>query len=596
MRENKVQIVVLLMLLFLQMGCGSNEEIVPPVAEPEFPTNPSLPGFNNYFVETDKSIYNPGDEVQFNLDITSVPENTKVRYKYLGEVVLEHALTNSSWVWNVPSEDFKAYMVEVYTTANNAENILAAIAVDVSSNWTKFPRYGFLSDYSNIDDETISSVLKNLNRHHINGIQFYDWHHKHHQPMAVDGDSPKAVWKDIANRDIYFSTVEKYIENAHNYNMKAMFYNLVYGAWDHAEQDGVKAEWYIFKDAGRINKEVMTLPQPPFLSNIFLLDPSNTEWQAYINNENKKVYQYLDFDGFHMDQLGDWGQHYTYHGNSLSLYKTFKPFIESVRTSEPDKFIAMNAVNQYGQENIASASTDFLYTEVWGPNDTYNDLAMIIQNNNSYSDNTKNTILAAYMNYDLAENQGYFNTPGVLLTNAVIFAFGGAHLELGEHMLGKEYFPNNNLKMKSELKTAMVHYYDFLVAYQNILRDGGEFNAVEIQSAENKYPISQWPAQTGNIVSVGKKVGNRQVVHLINFKDANTNEWRDNNGTQSRPALMENIPISINISEKVSSIWFASPDANGGTSVSLNFTQQNGEVLLTVPQLKYWSTIVLELE
>ncbi|WP_168136380.1 glycoside hydrolase family 66 protein [Draconibacterium orientale] len=47
---------------------------------------------------------------------------------------------------------------------------------------------------------------------------------------------------------------------------------------------------------------------------------------------------------------------------------------------------------------------------------------------------------------------------------------------------------------------------------------------------------------------------------------------------------------------QVSSIWFASPDANGGTSVSLNFTQQNGEVLLTVPQLKYWSTIVLELE
>ena len=200
------------------------------------------------------------------------------------------------------------------------------------------------------------------------------------------------------------------------------------------------------------------------------------------------------------------------------------------------------------------------------------------------------------MNYDLAENQGYFNTTGVLLTNAVIFAFGGAHLELGEHMLGKEYFPNNNLKMKSELKTAMVHYYDFLVAYQNILRDGGEFNAVEIQSAENKYPISQWPAQTGNIVSVGKKVGNRQVVHLLNFKDANTNEWRDNNGTQSRPALMENIPVSINISEKVSNIWFASPDAIGGTSVSLNFTQQNGEVILTLPQLKYWSTIVLEFE
>lgn len=71
------------------------------------------------------------------------------------------------------------------------------------------------------------------------------------------------------------------------------------------------------------------------------------------------------------------------------------------------------------------------------------------------------------MNYDLANNKGYFNTPSVLMTNSVIFAFGGAHLELGEHMLGKEYFPNNNLSMKDDLKNSLVNYYDFLVAYQN---------------------------------------------------------------------------------------------------------------------------------
>ena len=81
------------------------------------------------------------------------------------------------------------------------------------------------------------------------------------------------------------------------------------------------------------------------------------------------------------------------------------------------------------------------------------------------------------MNYNKANNPGYFNTAGVLLTDAVIFAFGGAHLELGEHMLGKEYFPNNNLQMKEDLKASLINYYDFLVAYQNILRDGGNFNS-----------------------------------------------------------------------------------------------------------------------
>ena len=40
-------------------------------------------------------------------------------------------------------------------------------------------------------------------------------------------------------------------------------------------------------------------------------------------------------------------------------------------------------------------------------------------------------------------------------------------------MLCKEYFPNENLTMSEELKTAMVRYYDFLTSYQNLLRDGG---------------------------------------------------------------------------------------------------------------------------
>ena len=62
-----------------------------------------------------------------------------------------------------------------------------------------------------------------------------------------------------------------------------------------------------------------------------------------------------------------------------------------------------------------------------------------------------NTVFAAYMNYNKADNRGEFNTPGILLTDAVMFALGGSHLELGgDHMLCKEYFPNENLTMSEE--------------------------------------------------------------------------------------------------------------------------------------------------
>src|SRR5690242_11343518 len=211
----------------------------------------------------------------------------------------------------------------------------------------------------------------------------------------------------------------------------------------------------------------------------------------------------------------------------------------------------MNAVNQYGQQGISQAPVDFLYTEVWSPNDGYKDLANIIQYNDALTSNAKRTVLAAYMDYDLANNSGYFNTPGVLLTDAVIFAFGGSHLELGEHMLGKEYFPNNNLQMKPELKKALVSYYDFLVGYQNLLRDGGNFTTSSITSADGKMKLNTWPPQLGQVSVLEKEFANRQVLQFLNFTGANSLNWRDTNGTQGVPVSITNARVQLTASKTV---------------------------------------------
>jgi dextranase len=547
-------------------------------------------------IQTDKAVYNPGEEVIFSMNISNLPDNAKVRYKHADKIVEEVGISEFSWKWNPPLTDFQGYMAEVITLDNGTEKIYATIGIDVSSDWTKFPRYGFISEFPQMTAQETDDIIGNLNRFHINGLQFYDWHNKHHQPLPVVNDKPANVWKDIGNRDIYFKTVENYIASAHNRNMKTMFYNLVYGAWQKAEEDGVKKEWYIYNDNTRVNQDILQMQSPPFISNLFLLNPANNEWQQYLGNENQKVYQHLNFDGYHMDQLGDRGTRYTYYGTLVNLDQTFLPFIEAIKARHPDKYLVMNAVNQYGQEGIAKSSTGFLYTEVWSPNDKYSDLANIIQVNNAHSNNTKNTVLAAYMNYDLAENRGFFNTPAVLLTNAVIFAFGGAHLELGEHMLGKEYFPNNNLKMKGDLQAALPDYYDFLVAYQNLLRDGGSFNTIPVKSLDGKVPVENWPANQGSVASVCRKVGEKQVIHLINFKDSKTQEWRDNQGIQAIPALVKNAQFAVSVSSPVRKLWMASPDIIGGASREINFKQSDDRVVFTLPELKYWSMIVLEYE
>lgn len=565
-------------------ACEASEGERPPV---------SPPAVSSVAVSIDKASYLPGEEVVITIS-QSVPSTVKVRYRFLNEILEEASVEGTTWKWIPPLDDFKGYLIEIVDQSSSKELILGTVAVDVSSDWSKFPRYGFLSKYPAMSGEEIKKVIDNLNRHHINGIQFYDWHYKHHQPLAGTPQNPTLVYKDIFNRDIHFSTIEKYIQEAHEHGMKAMFYNLVYGAWSNASTDGVSDQWYIFKDKNHITKDKHPLPQPPFLSDIFVLDPSNNSWHDYIAAENEKVYTALPFDGFHMDQLGDRGQVYSYTGSPVNLASGFADFIEAMKVADSDKRIVMNAVNQFGQSQMATTNVDFLYTEVWSPNENYSDLARIIIDNNNYGDNQKQTVLAAYMNYNLADHAGFFNTSSVLLTDAVIFAFGGSHLELGEHMLAKEYFPNSNLAMKDDLKKALVNYYDFLVAYQNLLRGGGSFNNPVVSSTDGKVQLNQWPAQQGKVSVIGKEVSNHQVVQLVNFKNATTMQWRDNNGVQAVPALVENFKLSISVTKPVKKVWYSSPDIDKGASHQLEFTINNDQLTVKIPWLKYWDLIVIE--
>ena len=544
-------------------------------------------------IYTDKAAYKPGDVVTFTLEGPAFKTAPKIRYRHFTQTLSETTLSGTSWTWTAPATDFTGYMVDLYDTTGGKENVYASIAVDVSSDWARFPRYGFLSKFGQLTTTQTDGIVKYLSRHHINGLQFYDWTFEHHQPLAGTVANPATTWKDIANRDTYKSTVQQYITAAHSRNMKAMSYNLAYGALNDAASAGVQDQWYMYKDQNHNTKAEFDVT--PFLkSKIYLLDPGNNGWQHYLAGKNDDVYAVYPFDGFHIDQLGDWGITYNYNGGILNVPEGFKSFINAMKTAAPTKRLVMNAVNQYGQQNnIAQAPVDFIYTEVWGPNEGFKDLATIIQNNDSWSGGKK-TCLAAYMNYDLANNKGYFNTPAILLTDAVIFAFGGSHLELGEHMLGREYFPNENLQMKEDLKAALVNYYDFLTAYQNLLRDGGAFNSPTIACTNNKMTLNTWPPQSGQVSVVGKAFANFQVLHFINLANANSLEWRDKNGTQTTPNTINDAAINFTSTRAVSKIWMASPDVSKGVSRNIAFTQSGSNVTFTLPSLKYWDMVVVE--
>lgn len=557
--------------------------------------DPTPPAVNllGVTVSTDKAMYAPGQDASFTLN-TNVPTGIKVRYKHLNETLSESPVTGTTWTWKLPDEDFKGYLAEIVNVKEDGkEEIVTTIGIDASSDWTRFPRYGFLSKFGEMSDNDVDGVMSFLNRCHINGIQFYDWLNKHHRPLAGTVSTPATQWKDIFNRDCYKVTVTRYIQAAHARNMKAMFYNLLFGAWSGAATDGVQEQWYLFKDTQHNQKDKHPLPQPPFLSDIFLVNPGNGNWVEFLANEHDNVYQVYDFDGFHIDQLGDRGALYDYEGNNVQLSSTFQPFINAMKTARPEKFHAMNAVAQYGQSGIAASSVDFMYTETWNYGN-FGQNANIIKENDALTGNTKKTVLAAYMNYDKANSPGEFNTHSVLLADAEIFAFGGAHLELGEHMLGREYFPNENLRMPDVLRRSIITYYDFSVAYQNLLRDGGTFNNFSLTSINGKVNLSVWPGQAGKVAVIGKEFANRQVLHLVNFSNASTMQWRDTYGNQSEPQQVNDIQVGFVPTKPIKKIWFASPDVAKGSPRELQLSTAGNMVTFTIPSLKYWDMLVIE--
>ena len=580
---------IFLILLMLFAACDKDDDGNNPD-----PGNNNGSGINGTVVlTTDKARYNPGDDVVITAD-RSLSGEVKIRYRHLDETIREDVFAGESWTWTLPNQDFKGYMVDIYEKVDEEEVIYGSVAIDASSDWTVFPRYGFLSEFSSeVTTDDIEKTLSFLNRCHINGIQYYDWLNKHHWPLKMDGDQPAATWLDIARREVAFNTVDAYIRSAKSLNMASMEYNLLFGAWDDFESDGVSTRWMLFSDQNHqyINKH--DLDDNWGMSDIFLANPHNSNWQSYIFDKTAEVYEFLDFDGWHVDQLGNRGNVYDYDGNQVHLPSGYESFMTNLKDRFPGKKMALNAVDQYGQQEIMNSGVDFAYSELWSYN-SFEALSQVILDNHSMGGETRNTVLAAYMNYDLSNSAGYFNTPAVLLTDAVIFAFGGAHLELGEHMLANEYFPNNNLLMRADLKEGIVKFYDFLVAYQNLLRDGGEFNNPIVTSLDGQRSINSWPPQTGSIAAIGKKVNQKQVLHLINFGNANSLLWRDNSGIQQYPDEVKDFKIQIQADNEVNNVWFASPDFDGGVSRLLDFAQSGKTVTVTLPSMQYWGMVVME--
>lgn len=573
----------------------------------------ATPSMSAFDLWTDKARYEPGQEVRFSVFTDNVDNyrGATIRYRYGMRILKEEPLESGTWSWTPPAEDFRGYLVDIYRLdAEGREEILGSIAVDVSSDYKRFPRNGYTAWYGSSKLGSVWDDVAFLNRRHINVVQFQDWHWRHHRPYCAD-----ALYTDIANNEVSIDVVREMIKAQHAYGMKSLFYNLGYGALgqDHAEEDGVQEAWYYFLDPDHGRKDYHDLLSIGWKSNIDFLDPGNTAWQNYLCDRNEEVYSNLDFDGFQVDQVGSRGDNgyvYDYYGNRFRLCDHFAPLLKAFKQRHPEKSLIMNSVSRFGEREIASSGViDVCYNEMWDDGDMYNDIYSIIRSNKEASGNPRmKTIFANYMNYgydmegasDVIGNRHEFNVPGVLLTDACIFALGGAHLQLGtgQNMLCKEYFPNTTLRITDELRDRITRYYDFATAYENFLYDTTDEYSPQISAATGQ-KVSLWNWQKGpllgNVVVHGKLTEQGEhVLHLLNFIKANSLSWRDFSGTMPAPEIQSELTLNIDCDYVATNVWAATPDSNACTPRRLEFTQKGRLLTVTVPSLEYWTMLVIE--
>ena len=581
-------------------ACGggtNNEEPTKPSGGGEVTSVMHITSDLSWQIVSDKAMYAPGEKIRFEATVGTPDASTHVRYRNGSKVIEDTPLSATTWEWTAPAEDGQGYLVEVYRQRNDTtQQIVGTIGVDVSSDWHLYPRYGFVATF---DKSKTNSVIANemayLNRCHINGVQFQDWHYKHHWPAPVDKQgNVLGSFTDIANRMNETSVIREYIRVQHSYGMKAIFYNLAFGALDDAKSDGVKEEWYMFKDANHSSKDSHVLPSS-WKSDIFLTNPGNTDWQAYIAQRNEEVYHNFDFDGYQIDQLGYRGDRYTYTGQKLNFNTAYASFINAMYKAHPAKDLIMNAVSSYcAQAILQTGHMALAYNETWADEAEYSNLYQIIKANRNYSSGKAQTVFAAYMDYN--RDNCTFNIPGVLLTDAVMFAIGGAHLELGDHMLCREYFPYTGVRMSDALKEEIIHYYDFATAYENYLRpvEGDQEVTLTVTDEAKKISFNVWPPKVGKVTTFARQQNGRIVLHLLNFTSADCTSWRDIDGTMPTPRVVKNSRLSVAVTNEVRHVYLASPDYHGGALQELPFKQADGKVSFTVPTLKYWDMLIFE--
>lgn len=530
-------------------------------------------------IAPDKAFYHPGDSVVF-----AVQANTGVtveaRISHLRETVATLTATlegsKAAMTWTPPAEAPLGYGVDV--TLLDADGVALATtstAFDVLDHWIQAPRYGFLSDFAPRRSNTAETMARLL-PYHVNGLQFYDWQYRHDTLLPTT-----EPYQDILGRELSLVTVESLIDAAHERNIAVMPYTAIYGASPAFYRQ--HPDWALFA----------ATDQPFDFANglLMIMDPTpGSPWATHLLGEFQRVLDNTAFDGIHIDQYGAPMRGLNAAGDYVHLDKVFPVFINEAAAlvdgaRGDDGVVIFNLVRNWPLPTVAPSNQDAVYIEVWDPYNHFLDLSRIVAEA-QWRSGGKPVIIAAYIHPERVHN--------TRLANALIFASGGYHLELGEPdaVLADPYFPQYGL-MDETTQAVQRAYYDFLVRYENVLAVGTTDATATRAAALTIDGVETGTRRSRDRVAVIVRNGEqRETFSLVNLMGIDGDRW--NEALTQGPAPLTDLAVTLHVDHPVTRLWLATPDRDDLTAIDLSFTQTDAEMRFTVPALDYWTMLVVE--
>ncbi len=525
------------------------------------------------------AFFTPGDPATFTITASDGARVTAA-ITYLTETVAtldaELVAGQAALTWQPLEIAPRGYGLTVRALDEDGATLAtASTAFDVLHHWLDAPRYGFLSEFD-AGRDTVDLTMDMLLRYHVNGLQFYDWQYRHEILMPPADD-----YTDLLGRRMSMQTVRALIDAAHARNIAAMPYTAIYGASPAFFRD--------HEDWGLYAAEGVPFDFSEGLLNI--MDPTpGTPWADHLLAQFALVLDQTAFDGIHLDQYGAPKVGQNAEGERVDLAEVFPAFIDlSAQVVEEKRGEAgamiFNAVGNWPIETVAPADQDVVYIEVWDPYREFLDLHQLIVNAQALGGG-KPVIIAAYIHPNLAHN--------VRLANAVIFASGAYHLELGEPnaMLADPYFPKFG-EMDAELQVAMQRYYDFIVRYENVLAIDTADVTTQRAAALTIAEVETGNDRSRNRVAVIVRTGTDfETFSLVNFIGLRHGKWNEAHFTG--PETLTDLRVTLATERPVARVWIASPDGDNLAPQVVDFEQGDDSITFTAPRLVYWTMITVE--